>query len=214
MMYKLIIADDHKLVVDGYKAMLSDQKDIKIIKEVKDGWQLLNYLQKVTPDLIILDLEMPNMNGYMVLKELQTRKEKPKTLVISLNDEATTIHELFHYGANGYLSKQCLKREFIDAIYAVIRTHYFLDPKLKQRLANLERHSKPSIRKDSLLNSIEKNILERIFTAQKNSVIAHELCMSEHTVDFHRRNIYKKTGTKNVVELIKYAVKHELVNLR
>lgn len=213
-MYKLIIADDHKLVVDGYRAMLFDQKDIKIIKEVKDGWQLLNYLQKVTPDLIILDLEMPNMNGFMVLKELQARKEKPKTLVISLNDEATTIHEVFHYGANGYLSKQCIKREFIDAIYAVITTNYFLDPKLKQRIANLERHSRPSLNSDSPLNLLEKNILERIFISQKNSEIADELCISEHTVDFHRRNIYKKTGTKNVVELIKYAVKHQLVNLK
>lgn len=212
-MYKIIIADDHNLVVDGYRAMLSEQKDIKILKVVGDGLQLLNVLKRWHPDLVILDMEMPGGSGDLVLKSIQNDPQKPKVLVVSLNDEATTVHEIFRYGANGYLSKHCIKREFVEAIYTVIRDGYYLDPKLKRKIANLEKYAVQK-NKSHPFSPMEFSIMERICKGQTHYQIAETLCISEHTVDFHRRNIYRKTGVSNIAELVRYAMKADLFDLK
>jgi DNA-binding NarL/FixJ family response regulator len=212
-MYKLIIADDHNLVIDGYRAMLSEQKDIEIIKVVKDGLQLLNALKKQKPDLIILDLEMPNTDGFRVLEELQNWKKKPKVLVISLNDESTTIYEALKKGANGYLSKTCLKQEFMTAIYTVLEKGYFLDIKLKRKLIGLEKYQL-GLEKKHPFTPMESAIMEKICLGQTHHEIAIHLNISEHTVDFHRRNIYKKSGVHNIADLMRYVIKTNFLKIQ
>lgn len=212
---QVLIADDDLLFADLLADFLSHSEEFEIVDTVGDGYEVLNVIEKNDIDVLLLDLNMPNMDGMETMKQLKLYYPEIKIIVLSSNYEANTIEHALKNGATGYLTKTVERDELVNSIKKVYSGEMFYCKASVEAIMN--RMMKPSRKggssngKDKDLTARELEILELIVAGYTSPEIADELLLSFRTVETHRRNIIRKLNQKNTPALVNYAIKEKLV---
>lgn len=210
------LVDDHILVRSGLKLMLKQVDDIQVVFEASHGRELLDKMESSPIDVILLDIEMPVMDGKETLEHLRKHFPEIKVLILTMHQHDSFIVNMMEIGANGYLLKESNPDEVIDAIRTVNREGVFFNAgtskALLSKLTN-NQSSKPNWRPDghSSLNQREIDILRLICDEKTTAEIADKLFLSPKTIEGYRKGLLEKTDSKNIAGLVKYAIKHRLV---
>jgi two-component system, NarL family, response regulator DegU len=217
-MVKIVLADDHGIVRDGIKSTLRDEKTFKIIGEASNGIEAIDAVRTLSPDVIIIDINMPKMNGIEATAAITKKYPNTKSLVLSMHDNEDYVLKSIEAGAAGYLLKDTGKDEFIKAIKAVAKGEKYFSTSISNILATgyLHRIKKEGARaadddSENGLTRREKGILRLIVQGKSNREIADSLSISIRTIEVHRSNMMKKLKVKNAVELVKFAMENNLV---
>ncbi|ANW96554.1 LuxR family transcriptional regulator [Wenyingzhuangia fucanilytica] len=198
----LIVADDHQLFRDGLTALLNKHDFLNVLATVEDGLELINILKDgMHPDIILLDLSMPNMNGFEVLKTLRKKYKDIKAIAISMHDDGNYIAKCAQHGAYGYLLKNTDEDEVLNAIKQVHDGHKYYNQELSKKMID----SMAEVKSIKKLTKKESEILELLSKGLTTKEIASKLYVSTRTVETHRSNMLKKLEVKNTVELINKA---------
>lgn len=209
-MIKIIITDDHPALIEGTCNVLFQEKDFKVIGTAGNGAELIQLLAEKKPDLIMIDINMPVMNGIDALSEIKTRYPEIKLIVFSQYDEKRFVKRVLKEGANGYLLKNAKASEIIKAIKMVMNGGTYLS----EELPNIfnEKPKRKSCYLFAELTSRELEILSLICAEKTSHEIAEALFISFNTVESHRSNILLKVGVKNTAGLVKWALENEIIN--
>lgn len=212
---KIILADDHQMFLDGLSSLLSQLKDVQVIAAVNSGKAVLEKLQDVQPDLVIVDLNMPEMDGLQTTREIKKFYPHVKVLGLTMENDLQAVTGMLEAGALGYILKNTGKAELELAIRQVIRGEAYLSQSISNQLAqNLLQNFQQRNVVQNELNSLtqrELEILKMIALENSNTEIADQLFISPKTVETHRKNLMKKIGVKNSLGVYKFAVKHQLL---
>jgi DNA-binding NarL/FixJ family response regulator len=209
---KVIIVDDHTIIRDGIKALMRDNDEILIVGEAANGKELINLLPDLAADVILMDINMPEMDGFEATGYLHEKFPEIKVLVLSMLDHENYIAKVFDAGANGYLLKNTGREEMLCAIKVVARGGRYLCSDIGFNLLNKLKNPtyKPAENNDDKqtrdLSQREVEILKLIADGLTNAEIADKIFTSKRTVETHRQNIIEKTKAKNTAALIKYAI--------
>jgi DNA-binding NarL/FixJ family response regulator len=211
----ILLVDDHDIVRDGIRALPEDEIGFDITAEAESGKEAVTACQHHDIDLIIMDINMPGINGIEATKEIKDRLEDIKILALTMMDEDDHVHKMIEAGASGYILKSSDKDELVDAITAILDgRHYFSDDATKSVMLDLVKSSTQKQDTDPAnLTDREVEVLDLICKQFTNKQIAEKLNISTRTVDAHRRNLLQKTGAKNTAGLVTYAIKHDLVDI-
>ena len=216
-MTKILLIDDHQIVLDGMESLLAEIPDVEVIGRATNGQDGLRYIISLRPDLVLLDLNMPIMNGMVVAKAAKEKMPEVKIIILSLHHEASIIQHLIKTGVDGYLLKNADKTEVLKAIKIVAGGQKYFSSDVTLALthqlkptAPLTKHTDDS-EKLSLLSEREIEVLKAIAEGFTNKEIAEQLYISPRTADAHRANIMKKLGLGKVVGLVKFAMRCGLV---
>lgn len=217
----IVIADDHQLFITGLKSILKEiaEYDIHLLDIANDGEELITILKKNVPDLLILDLNMPEKNGLDVLDTIRDQYEDLKILALTMYDESKIVKSAFKSGVDGYVLKSSGKEELVRAIKEVLDGRTFLGKGVSlnsvvtkaSRKSDDAYHFEDKFIKKSNLTKREFEILRLISLALSNKEIAKELYISDQTVSVHRKNIMRKLGVSNTAGLIKIAYDNSLI---
>lgn len=206
------ILDDHQMLIDGIKALLSHSKKYEIVGEETDGHKALNQIEQVKPDLVITDINMPQLNGIEFTKLLRQQNSEIKICALSMHLEKDIIAQILRSGANGYVLKNTGKLELIEALDKIMDGQLFISNNISVDILFANHSSgQHALQSNSKLTDREHEILKLIAQEMSNHEIGNALFISERTVESHRKNIFRKTNTKSVVGLIKYAFEHQLI---
>jgi two-component system, NarL family, nitrate/nitrite response regulator NarL len=201
---KLLIADDHQIIIDGIKAILEGESSISIVKECNNGLEVLNFLKSNQDiDVAILDINMPVMDGIECASKLKLFKPDQKILILTMHNDPNLIRKLMEVGADGFILKNTGKTELLTAIQLIMDGHTYFGQEVTQTLA--KSFHKVSIRQEIKLTRREKDVLKLLFEGNTTHEIADKLFISSHTVDSHRKNLLSKFGVKNTTSLLREA---------
>ena len=212
--YKILLVDDHQMVMDGIKAMLRKQKKFKIIGEVFNGKQAIEFIDNnERPDFVLTDISMPEMNGIELTKYLKENHPEIHVLVLSMYNEPETTNEIVLAEAEGYILKNTGQKELLEALDRIAGGGTFYSNEVVQTMMKNYSQEKKQEVNVKILSEREIEILKLICDEKTTNEIAEELFISPRTVDTHRKNIAKKTGVKTIVGLIKFALVNQIVEL-
>ncbi|MCG9972907.1 response regulator transcription factor [Christiangramia crocea] len=212
---RIVLADDHVLVRDGIKSLLEEQPDMEVVAEASDGKEAIGILEKDLPDLLIVDIRMPEMNGIEVVKKIRDNKWDVKTLVLSMHDSEEYVVQSVQAGADGYLLKGSSKDEFLKALHKVASGGKYFSGDISAILINNFTDGKPVEKEKKQedpfnLTKREKQILKLVLQGKSNKEIGNELEISKRTAEVHRFNLMKKLDVKNLIELTNKAREYQL----
>lgn len=213
-----MIVDDHQLFRSGLISLMDSFQDIEVIGEAGNGQELLNLLEDQKPDVVLMDLNMPVMDGIETTKAIKAKFPEIKIVILTMQDEDKFIVHLIDQGANGYLLKNSHPDEMVHAIRTVVEQEQYFNQMTSQVLLNSlregrKKHQKPTFSNQLELTRREKEVLQLICEGLSNSEISEKLFISIRTVEGHRSNLLNKTDTRNSAGLVAYAMRHNLVNV-
>ncbi|MDP5172592.1 MAG: response regulator transcription factor [Bacteroidia bacterium] len=207
----IIIADDHQIVIDGLKSLLANSPDIKVIGEANSGSELLRTLSFIQPNLLILDVNMPGMDGVEICAKVKHDFPDIAVLALTMHNDKGVIQAMMKAGAMGYLLKNTSREELLEAIGMVHAGHRFFGAEVLDTLSQGGQSRLVEASQDFLpagFTAREKEILRLIADGYSNTEIGDQLGISHRTVDTHRTNLMKKVGARNIAGLIRYAFRH------
>jgi DNA-binding NarL/FixJ family response regulator len=210
---KVAIADDHALFRTGVKTSLSSRKDIQMIAEAENGMQLMNLLKHIQPDVVLLDIHMPIMDGYTTLPEIKKLYPEIKIIMLSMNNDPSIITKMMEIGANSYLTKESDSETIYQAIRTCYEQEFFFNDLTNKALLNGLRMKKPQevVTPDVQLSDKEITILKLMCEEKSTKEIADMVDLSPRTVEAIRDKLKTKTGVKSMAGLVMYAVKAGIV---
>ncbi len=216
---KIFVADDHQLFIEGIKALTRDSQEVKLIGEAENGEDLLAQLKTNQPNVILMDINMPKINGIEATKKIRQLYPEIKILALTMFDDTLYVSEMIKAGASGYLLKNAGKAELITAITTVYKGERYVSSevslKMIDKMNNNEQSSAenkmPPVRKSEVTKK-ELEILKLIAQELTNAEIASKLNNSPMTIITHRKNLLRKLGVKNTAGLIKYAMENGMLN--
>lgn len=214
---KILIADDHKMFRDGLKSLLEKEINIEIAGEAENGQEVLDFLKDHAVNVVLMDIDMDEMNGFKATQELKKHFPKTQVLVLSMHSETSYIITMLDAGATGYILKNAGRDEMIRAINVVAEGNTYYSSKVSNKIieqlsAKKKAKKISSSIEDMPLTDREIEVLHLISEEYSNPEIAKKLFISIRTVDTHRRNLLDKIGVKNTVGLVKYAIKKGLID--
>jgi DNA-binding NarL/FixJ family response regulator len=212
---RVVIAEDHTILREGLRALLASQQDLKVVGEAQDGREAIRCVQDSSPDLILMDLSMPRMNGLDAIKEI--KKTNPSTKIIAL-----TVHKTEEYvlatlqaGADGYVLKDATHSELVMAIMNVLDGNRYLSPGISEKVIDGYLEGRKALKSQSAWDTLtqrEREILKLIAEGHKNKDIADYLCISLKTVEKHRTNLMNKLDLHNVAALTALAIEKGIIS--
>ena len=213
------IADDHKILIDGIKAVLKTESSIEVVGQSLNGIDVLNWFESGNNcDVLVLDINMPKMDGIEVLRALEDKVITHKTIVLSSYDDMKLVKEVLKMGADGFLAKKCAGEHIVQAIKSVNAGEQYLGQSVQDQLVASIKGVNPSLDNQYLdgihvssLTEREKEVLRLISQEMSSIEIADKLCVSKHTILTYRKSLMKKLKVKNVVGLAMYAMKNNMV---
>lgn len=209
---KVLVTDDHQIIVDGLKSLLNNSEDIKVIGEANNGREAIKIIENVEVDIVLMDIDMPVMNGIETLREISRRRLDVKVIILSMHHETGMIKSLIDLGAMGYLLKSSSQEELLTAIRKVAGGQQFFSTQVTLSLLNKPQNLHNSESEGAgLLTERETEILKLIAEGFSNKEIGTKLFISHRTVDTHRTNLMKKLQVENIAGLISYAIKNGIV---
>jgi DNA-binding NarL/FixJ family response regulator len=215
-MTKVLLVDDHALFREGIRALLATEPDIEVVGEAADGKQAIELAAKLSPDIIVMDLVMPGMNGMQAAQQLHTEYPDIKVLILSMYDDDEYVCQILKAGASGYVLKRAASDDLLRAIREVEKGGSALHPTVAAKLIkDYVRRAKSTEQRNSgsVLTARESEVLTLIAEGHTNQQIADMLGLGRKTVDTHRTNIMRKLDLHEVTALVKYALKRGLINL-
>lgn len=215
-MINLILAEDHAIVRKGLKMILEEAGDIEVIAEVSDGLEAVKKVEELSPDLIIIDISMPNLNGIQATRQIKRKNPNTRILILSRHKNDEYVLQSIRAGADGYLIKNSAPSKLIDAVYSVYNNKGYLSPSISKIIID-DYFNKPEKSsgedKQNLLSEREYEVLQLLVEGQSTKDIANKLFISVNTVATHREHIFDKLNLKNIVELTLFAVKKGIIDL-
>lgn len=217
-MNKIIIVDDHSLFREGIKLLIENEGLGKVIAEAENGAIFLDLLQTNVPDLVIMDIEMPVMNGLEATQKALKIYPNLKILVLTMLNQKANYSDMVNAGAQGFVLKTSGKKEFEKAIESIMNGEsYFSNELLRQIIINTKTESEPAAKKNEYsadsLTPREKEVLHCFCEGYSVAEMAVKLFISPKTVEVHRSTLLKKTNSKNTINLVLFAIKHKLVEI-
>lgn len=214
MKIKVFIVDDHKMVIEGLQLLLDNHDEIVLTDYAISGKEALEKISISKPDVVLLDINMPNMNGFETCKKILQLDSEIKVIAISMHKESSLIKLMFGNGAKGYVLKNASQKEVIKAIKAVYNGKKYVDEEVNEILINsLTKSAKQKISNSfPKLSRREKDVLRLIMNEKTTQEIAEKLNISFGTVETHRRNMLIKTGARNTVGLVKLVFEYNLLD--
>ena len=211
---KVAIADDHALFRAGVKTALAIKKDVELIAEADNGMQLLNLLKHIEPDVILLDIQMPIMDGIQTLPEIRKIRPNAKVIILSMHNDHSMISKLMEIGANSYLTKNSDSETIYQAIKTCYESEFYFNELTNKALLNGLRNKKPEPVGviDAQLNEKEKRVLKLMCEEKTTKEIADIVDISPRTVEAIRDKLKNKTGAKSMAGLVMYAVKNGIIS--
>jgi DNA-binding NarL/FixJ family response regulator len=212
----VIIADDHVLYRVGVKTALSSKKDIKIIGEADNGFHLLNLLKAIQPDVILLDIQMPVMDGIATLPEITKLYPNIKVIMLTIMDDQSMVTKLLELGANSYLTKISDSQIIYEAIKACYENEFYFNELTNKALVNNLRHKIPSsinLPQQAILSEKEITVLKLMSEEKSTQEIAQAVELSPRTIEAIRDKLKIKTGAKSTAGLIMFAVRNKILDL-
>lgn len=212
---KILIADDHNIVAESLSILIDTMDGMEVLGTASNGWQVLTFLENNAVDLVMIDLHMPLLNGIETTIKIREKYPKVKVLMLTMSEDATLIKDALQAGVNGYVMKRAEKAELAKAINLVASGQRYFSDAVVFKLAEMP-NPKTTTGKDSPeenvpLTSREVEILRMIVAEMTNTDIAKKLYIAPKTVETHRRNLMKKVGVTSALGLLKYAMKHHLI---
>ncbi|HMQ64519.1 MAG TPA: response regulator transcription factor [Flavilitoribacter sp.] len=213
-MTRILIADDHQLVIDGIKLMLSTEPDLECAGEANDGNRALDMLPELQPDLVILDINMPGLNGIEACRKIRESHPNLRVLILSMLREVSLIKLVLKNGADGYLLKSAGRAEILDAIRKVRDGEKYFSPEVSALVMESLSGARPKASENPFpkLSRREKQVLRMIVDEYTTTEIAEKLFISFGTVETHRRNLLIKLGARNTAGLVRACFEYELLD--
>lgn len=214
-MNKIIIVDDHSLFREGIKLLIENEQLGCVMAEAENGKAFLDLLDQHQPDLVIMDIEMPVMNGLEAIKQGLKRQPKLKFLVLTMLNEKTNYAEIIYAGAMGFVLKTAGKKEFERAINTIMSDESYFSPEmLRQMLLNTQKQSEQTDSdKGNSFTQREQEVLNLLCAGLSVTEIAEKIFLSVKTIETHRAALLRKTNTRNTINLVLYAIKNKLVEI-
>jgi two-component system response regulator NreC len=212
---RILLADDHRIMREGLRSLLEKQPDTEVIAEAENGRTTLQMSRRFKPDVILMDIIMPDLNGIEATRQILAELPDIKVIALSMHSDKKFVVEMLNAGASGYLLKDTAFEELGKALHTVVNNRTYLSPKIAGLMA--EDYSPSSETKDSsvspVLTSREREVIQLIAEGKTTKQIASLLNVSVKTVETHRKKIMDKLGTNSVAELTKYAIREGLTSL-
>lgn len=206
--YKIIIVDDHQLFRNGLRFILNEIQNVHVVGEASNGQEFLDLLEFVVPDLVLMDINMPVMNGVTASKIALEKYPQLNILVLSMYGDTEYYNTMIDIGVKGFILKDIDNKELEDAIIKVISGGTYFSQEL---LLNLIKSK--TFNENIVLTKREKEVLELICKGYSNQQISDQLFISQRTVERHRSSLLLKTDSKNSISLVVYAIKHKLISI-
>ncbi len=211
----IVLADDHTILREGLRALLTADSSFEIVGEARDGREAVRCIEKLGPDLLLMDLSMPRMSGMDAIREIKKRYPETKIIALTVHKTEEYLLTTLQAGADGYVLKDATHDELIMAIKNVMGGKSYLSPGVSEKVIEGYLEGKEITRSRSsweTLSQREREVLKLIAEGYKNKEIAEDLCISLKTVEKHRANLMKKLDLHNAATLTVYAVERGLVN--
>jgi DNA-binding NarL/FixJ family response regulator len=215
MSTRILIADDHSILRQGLRLMIDGQKDMELVAEATNGREAIDMADEFQPDLIIMDIAMPDVNGIEATREIKKRHPNVKILALSMHCEKEFVKNILEAGASGYLTKTSVFDEIKDAITKVMSEGVYICSKVSQMVHDSYVNSlRDQSSNQENLSPRELEVLKMLADGKRTKDIAAELFISPPTVNVYRAKIYKKLSINSVVELTKYAIRNNLIEIK
>ena len=205
---RVLIAEDHKTVREGIKLLVNGQTDMEVVGEAGDGEAAIKLYEELDPDIIVMDISMPVLNGLKATKRLRSKFPKSKILTLTRHTDDGYLRQLIAAGASGYVLKQSAPSELINAIRSIGSGNSFLDPSLTQKVLGGYASKAESLRGENHgdLSGRESEVLKLIAFGYSNKEIATRLDLSVKTIEAHKANAMRKLGITSRIDIVKYAI--------
>ncbi len=212
---RIILADDHKIIREGLKALLERQQGMEVIAEAQDGISTVRLAKKLLPDIVIMDIGMPDMNGIDATRSIISETQGVKVIALSMHSDRRFVLEMLKAGASGYLLKDSAFEELTLAINTVISGQPYLSPKITDVVIKEYIHTIPKNEESAFtaLSKREREVLQLIAEGKSTKQIASYLNVSVKTIETHRQQIMEKLNIHSIAELTKYAIKEGITSL-
>jgi len=215
MFRKIFIADDHKIIREGLRALIEKQKDIEIVGEAENGEEVVKMAKTISPDIIIMDISMPKLSGIAATQQILKANPKIKIICLSMYSDKSYVADMLKAGAAAYILKDCAFDELINAINAVIANRIYLSPGISNNPAedykNILHYNDLSIY--SILTKRQFQVLKLIAEGNNTKEIANKLGISTKTVETFRKQIMEKLKINSIAKLTKYAIREGITDL-
>jgi DNA-binding NarL/FixJ family response regulator len=209
-MIRVLLADDHVMVRKGFRLILEAQPDMEIAGEAGNGRQAVDLAEKLHPDVVVMDVAMPELNGIEATRRLASSSPHTRVLALSMHKDSVYVREILRAGARGYLLKDSIDTDLINAVRAVAKGDGYISPGVSDAvLTDYRRHVTAPL---DLLTSREREVLQMIAESKTNKEIAVALNLSVYTVEAHRGKIMEKLNLHSTSELVRFAVRHGLID--
>jgi two-component system, NarL family, response regulator NreC len=212
---RIVIVEDHTILREGLRALLSSGPNYEVVGEAEDGREAIRCIEKLKPDLLLMDLSMPRMNGMEAIKEIKRESPGTKILVLTVHKAEEYILASFRAGADGYLLKDSTHAELMMAVNKVLSSKHYISPEISEKVIDGYLEGKKTLISRTsweTLTQREREILKLIAEGYKNKDIAEDLCISSKTVEKHRANLMEKLDLHNVQALTAFAIEKGLVS--
>ncbi|MDD2804009.1 MAG: response regulator transcription factor [Elusimicrobiales bacterium] len=212
---KILICDDHKIFREGLRALLEKQPGVKVVGGARDGLEAVRLAKELSPDIVIMDISMPGLNGIEAARKLSKSKKSARVIALSMHNDRKYVTEIFKAGARAYLLKDSAFEELMDAIKAVSCGRFFLSAGITSIVLSdyLKGPAADPRSPFAILSAREREVLQLLAEGLRTKEISHKLALSVKTVETHRKKIMEKLGITSIAGLTRYAVKEGLVSL-
>ena len=216
-MIKIVLADDHKILREGICSLVKGYPDMEVIGEAADGRTVLKLVKDLSPDIVIMDITMPDLNGIDATRRITAEHPNVKVIALSMHYDKQFVSEIFKAGASGYLLKDCAFDELEHAIRIVIENKTYINPQIAslvvESLVNQSSAVNTGTQSFSLLTEREREVLQMIADGNSTKQIASLLKVSAKTIESHRRQVMGKLNIRNVAELTKFAIREGITSV-
>jgi len=207
---RILLADDHAVVRNGFRMILAAQADMEVVGEVSNGREAVEMAGRLLPDVVVMDVTMPELNGIEASRQISKTVPKARILALSMQKDSVYVREMLRAGAKGYLLKDCDERDLLAAVRAVASGKGWLSPEVSQ--AVLEDYRKHVTNPIDLLTPREREVLQLIAESRTNKEIAAALSLSVYTVEAHRGRIMEKLNLHSIGELVRFSIRNGLID--
>lgn len=215
MTIRVLLADDHRIIREGIRTLLSREENLDVVGEANDGREVIRLNEELQPDVLIMDITMPNLNGIDATRQIIGKHPETRIIALSMHSDQRFVVEMLQAGASAYLLKDCVYDELVQAISLVCEGKTYLSPEIASILVEDYRTQaqKNPTSKAMSLTPREREVLQLFAEGHSTREIAEKLFLSVKTIEAHRSQIMKKLNTNSVAELTKYAIREGLTTL-
>ncbi len=206
---RVLLADDHSLVRQGFRRILEAEADIEVVGEASNGREAVEQAEKLNPDVVVLDVAMPELNGIEAARRMAERTPRSRVVALSMHKDSVYVREILRAGARGYLLKDAFDHELLHAVRAVADGKGYLSPEVSEAvLSDYRKHASDPL---DLLTSREREVLQLLAEGHTNKEIAAKLNLSVYTVDAHRGRLMEKLNLHSIGDLVRFAIRSGVI---